>query len=189
MKLGSCGSGSSSAVCSSRSSSDVGNGGFILLLTRVDSNLNSDGPAANIFAFESCDRLLLLFLTSNIDEAVTLALPRATEAPADNASGVNGDTGIGEEGGKTCVVDVEAEIGDEEHCLGGFTSGVLAFRTRGTRGPRLAYTRLLGLGRSGSISISGCSRGGSSISSFSTFGGLCLGLALEERGDELWCPC
>jgi len=122
-------------------------GGILLssaVCTRsIDGDLDGDGTTANLLALESVDGLLLFGLVANVDEAVSLALSGLTPPPSNNASRANLETGISKESSEAGVVDVKAEVGNEENGLGGFADRILTGGTRGTRGPRLA---LLGLG-------------------------------------------
>lgn len=133
-------------------------GGFVALsivARGVDGNFDSNSPAANFFALKSLNRFFLLFFPAHIDKAVALALPGLTPPPANDAGGIDSKTSVSEERRKTSIIDVEAQIGNEQHGRGGLASRILASRTRGTRCPGLASTRrLLGLRGLGGLSLS-----------------------------------
>lgn len=94
-----------------------GIGFTILVLLRVDGNLNGDRTSAHFLALESLDGLLLFFLVTNVDEAVTLAPPGLAPASADNPSRVDANASIGEQSCQTSIVEIESEVGDEEYRL------------------------------------------------------------------------
>ena len=104
-------------------------------MTSIDGDLDGDGTTTDLFALESVDGLLLFSLVTNVDEAVSLAPSGFAPPPSNDASRIDLDTGIGEESGEGVVIDVEAEVGNEENALGGFADRILTGRARGTRGP------------------------------------------------------
>lgn len=111
----------------------------------VDGNLDGNGPTSELLAVQGGDGLLLVRLGANINEAIALALPGLTPAPAHDASVNNFDSGVSEESCKSSVINSEAEVGDEEHVLGRLASGILASRTSGAGSSGLADARgLLG---------------------------------------------
>jgi hypothetical protein len=112
----------------------------IFIMRGVDSNFDSDGPSTNIHAFESRNCFFLLFLSTNIDESIALALPGLSPAPANDAGRGDGDTGLSEESGKASIIDVESKVGNKEHSLGGLADRVFTSGARGTRGLGLADT-------------------------------------------------
>jgi len=123
----------------------------------IDGDLDGDSTTTDLLALESVDGLLLFSLVTNVDETIPLAFSRLTPPPSDDASIVDPEARIGEESGKTCVVDIEAEIGNEEDGLGGFANWVLTGgtgRTGETGSPKFA---LPGLGNTlcGRISCGG----------------------------------
>ena len=124
----------------------------------IDSNLDSDGPAADLLAFKELDGFLLLLLATDIDEAVALGLAGLAPAATNNTGGVNVNTSLSEQGTETSIIDREAEVGYEEDRLGWFSGGILTSRTLGTRSAGLAS--LLLRGGIGTFSGSGilCSR-------------------------------
>lgn len=109
----------------------------------VDGDLDGDGTTTNLLALEGVDGLLLLIFVTDVNETVPLAPPGLAPPCSDDASRVNIETRISEESGEAGVVDVEAEVGNEENGLGRFANRVLTGGTRGTRSPGLA---LLGFG-------------------------------------------
>jgi hypothetical protein len=153
--------------------------GVFLVLRSVDSNFNGDGASANFFALKSGDSFLLLFLTANVDKTVALGAARLTPASANDTGRNNIDTGLSEESRETSVINVETEVGDEEHGLRGFTGGVFTGGTSRLGCLSLAGTRLL----FGSGSGSSFAFGGSSSSTLGTFSWL-LGLLLALKIDE-----
>lgn len=110
----------------------------------IDSNLDSNGSAANLFALEELNSLLLLLLTANVNETVALGLAGLPPATTNNTSRVDLNTGLGEQGAEASIIDGEAEVGDEEHRLGGLSSGVFTSGTLRTRGTGLASLLLGG---------------------------------------------
>jgi len=133
-------------------SDDNGIGGVVIggiflnsaVFTRsIDGDLDGDGTTTDLLALESVDGLLLFSLVANVDEAVSLALSGLTPPPSNNASRANIETSVSKESSEAGVVDVEAEVGNEENGLGGFADRILTGGTRETRSPRFA---LLGLG-------------------------------------------
>jgi len=108
----------------------------------IDGNLDGDGTTTDLLALESVDGLLLFSLVTNVDEAVSLALSGLTPPPSNNASSDDFEAGVGEESSEAGIVDVEAEVGNEENGLGGFPNRILTGGTRGTRGPGFALPRL-----------------------------------------------
>lgn len=149
----------------------------------VDGDLDCDGATTDLFAIESGNGLLLLSLTTNIDESVTLALAGLSPTTANDAGRDNSDSGLGEQGGKLGIVNSEAEVGNKEHGVGELANGVLTGRAGSTRNLGLANTGdLLGgirVGSDGSDSLNG---GGSRGLSILTF---LLGLALEKGNEKL----
>ena len=170
----------------SRDLSSAVNRLLFFVLRSVDGDLDSNGTTGNLFSVEGVDRLLLVFLGADVDEAVSLALPGITPAATDNAGRSDVDAGFGEQSFEAIIVDAEAKVGDKEHVLGGFACRVLASGTGWSRCTGLTSTRRL-LGRS----ISGFSCSGSGLgSSFAlSRGGSSLLLALEKhdlaRGEGL----
>jgi hypothetical protein len=168
---------------------DAGSGGFlgsgsggggilgsvvVVVVGSVDSDFDSNRSATDLFTLKSFNGFLLLFFATDVDETVTLAFPGLSPTPANDAGRGDGNTSICEQGRKTSIVDVEAEVGDEEHGLGLLADGVLSRRARGTRSLGFASARgLLGgsIGRSVSV---GCSRSRGSAVFL-----LGLGLALQ----------
>jgi len=122
--------------------------------TSIDGYLDGDSTTTDLLALESVDSLLLLSLVTNVDEAVSLAPSGFAPPPSNNASSIDLETGISEESGKAGIVDVEAEVGNEENGLGGFADRILTGGARRARSPGPA------LPRPGSI-LRGCiNRGG-----------------------------
>lgn len=115
----------------------------VAVVESVDGDLDGDGAATDLFALESLDGLLLLLLVADVDEAVALRLAGLPPATTNDASAVDLDVLVGEELGEALVINVEAEVGDEEDGLRRLAGRVLAGRARGTRGTRLALARLL----------------------------------------------
>lgn len=150
-----------------------------LLFLRVDGNLDSNLPSSNLFALEKFESLPLLVLGANVDESIALGATRLAPATTDDASRVDVDAGRSEKFRESSIVNGEAEVGDEEHGLGGFAS-------------RSFTDRADGPGRPGDLDFLGLrldGRGDDSVvitrSSCITL--LCLGLfglALEVKGDE-----
>jgi hypothetical protein len=144
--------------------------GSPIVTTSIDGDLDSDGTTANFLALEGVDGLLLFFLVTNVDKAVSLAPSGPTPPYSNDASGNDVETRIGEESSETIIVDVKAEVGDKENGLGGFADRILADGTRGTMmepGPAMP--------RPGRIFCRRISRGSVSIGSRSgrlSFGGL-----------------
>lgn len=92
----------------------------------IDGDLDSDGTATDFLALESVDGLLLFGLVANVDKAITLA-PSGVTPPLSNDAGRNDlEAGISEESSKPVVVDVEAEVGNEENRLGRLANRILA---------------------------------------------------------------
>jgi len=117
--------------------------GVILLsnavfVTSVDRDLDSDGATTDLLALESVDGLLLFTLVANVDETVSLAPSGFAPPPSNDASRIDVEAGISEESGKAGIVDVEAEIGNEENGLGGFADRILTGRAGGARSPEPA---------------------------------------------------
>ena len=108
----------------------------------IDGDLDGDGTTTDLLALEGFDGFLLFILVTDVDEAVSLALSGLTPPPTNNASRDDFETGISEESGETGIVDVEAEVGNEENGLGGFADRILTNGARGTGGPGLALPRL-----------------------------------------------
>lgn len=114
-------------------------------MTSIDCDLDGDGAATDLLALESVDGLLLFILITNVNEAVTLAPSEPAPPLSNNTGRVDLEASISEEGGKAGVVDVEAEVGNEENALGGFADRILAGRAGGTRKPGLALLWLWGI--------------------------------------------
>lgn len=152
----------------------MGLGIFALLVGRINSDLDRDGPTADILAFESRDCLFLLFLVADVDKAVAFALPGLTPASANDASGFDDNASICEQSGETFVINIEPEVGHKEHILGRLANGIFTSWTGRARGPGLANALGL-LGRWVSRGI--CSRGRHGVSGVAFR--LCLGLALN----------
>ena len=112
----------------------------LIVVGRVDGNLDSNGPSTNLLAFECCDGLLLLFLAADVNKTVTLALPGLSPPSANDAGGINYDASISEQSGEASVIDVESEVGYKEHRLGRLAYRVFTSRAGSTRGPGLADT-------------------------------------------------
>ena len=111
----------------------------------IDGNFDGNGAAANILAFQSSNSFDLLFFATNVHEAITLAFPGLTPTPADNAGGDNLNASFCKECGQTSIIDSKTEVGNKEHGLGRFASGVLSKRANSASDLRFANTRLLGL--------------------------------------------
>lgn len=109
-----------------------------VFMTSIDGNLDGDSTTTDLFALESVDGLLLFSLVTNVNEAISLAPSRLAPSLSNNAGRIDIETRISEESGKAGVVDVEAEVGNEENCLGGFADRILTGRAGGTRSPGLA---------------------------------------------------
>jgi hypothetical protein len=148
-----------------------------LLFLRVNGNFDSNLPSSNLFALEKLESLLLLVLGANVDESIALGATRLAPATTDDTSRVDVDTGRSEEFRESSVVNGEAEVGDEEHGLGGFASRSFTDGADGLGrpgGPDFLGLRLDGNDR---VVITG--------SSCITLLCLCLfGLALEAKSDE-----
>lgn len=144
---------------------------------RVNGNFDSNLPSSNLFALEKLESLLLLVLGANVDESIALGATRLAPATTDDTSRVDVDTGRSEEFRESSVVNGEAEVGDEEHGLGGFASRSFTDGADGLGrpgGPDFLGLRLDGNDR---VVITG--------SSCITLLCLCLfGLALEAKSDE-----
>lgn len=158
-------------------------GGILLsgavLTTSIDGDLDGDGTTTDLLALKSVDGLLLFSFVTNIDEAISPALS-GLPPPLNDASRVDFDTCISEESGKAGVIDVEAEVGDEENGLGGFADRILTGGARRAKSPGLALPWLWNI-LSGRISCgSVCSR--SCGLSFTKLG---LVTALRTRSGEL----
>jgi hypothetical protein len=97
----------------------------------IDGDLDGDGSSANILALKSLNCLLLLDLVPDINKTVTLTLTGASILSANDASRDDIDAGISEQGSEGNIIDVETEIGDKEHRLGGFAGGLFACSTAG----------------------------------------------------------
>jgi len=125
---------------------DLGVGRILLcsaaFMTSIDGDLDGNSTSTDLLALESVDGLLLFILVTNVNEAVSLAPPGLAPPLSNNAGRNDLETGISEESGKAVVVDVEAEVGNEENCLGGFADGILTGRAGGTRSPRPALPGL-----------------------------------------------
>jgi hypothetical protein len=110
----------------------------------VDSDLDSNGSSADLLPLQCCDGLLLFCLTTDVDKAVTFALPGLTPAPTYNAGADDANASFGEEGRQTGIVNAETEVGDEKHGLGWLASGILTSGASWAGGPGLFCTRLFG---------------------------------------------
>lgn len=119
--------------------------GRAIFMVSIDGDLDGDGAATDLLALEGVDGLLLFGLVANVNKAVTLA-PSGLPPPSNDASGNDLEASISEKSGQPVVVDVEAEVRNEEHILGWFTDGILTSGTRGTGEPRPA-TELRFVGR------------------------------------------
>ena len=145
---------------------------LVLLVLRVDGDLDSDGPATDLLSIEQLDRLELLLLGADVDEAKAFRFSGLSPATTNNASRVDFDAGIGEDGAELLVGDGKSEVGDEQVGLGGLASRLLASGAWGAGSPRLTRTGLL-------LALSICAFGGlSSLRSTFAFGLVSLGLAL-----------
>jgi hypothetical protein len=145
----------------------------IILRRSVDGNLDCNLPATDLLAAERLDGFLLRILVANVDEAVALAAPGRSPAATHNASRGDGDASIREESSEAGIVDVETEVGNEEHGLGGLANGVFASWTGGA-----GLLWLAGLFGLSCLTLSG--GGGTSLSAVGDgFGG--PGLALKDR--------
>ena len=112
----------------------------------IDGDFDGDGTTTDFLALESVDGLLLFSLVTNVDEAVSLALSGFAPPPSDDASRVDPETGIGEQSGKAGIIDVEAEVCNEENALGGFADRILTGRTRCTGRTMSSELAVPGLG-------------------------------------------
>jgi hypothetical protein len=121
----------------------------------VDSDLDGDGSSADLLPLQCCDGLLLFCLTTNVDKAITLALPGLTPAPADDAGADDVNASFGEKGRKTGIVNAETEVGDEKHGLGWLASGILTSGASWAGGPGLFGTRLFGRRLRGRLALYG----------------------------------
>lgn len=119
--------------------------GRAIFMVSIDGDLDGDGAATDLLALEGIDGLLLFGLVANVNKAVTLA-PSGLPPPSNDASGNDLEASISEKSGQPVVVDVEAEVCNEEHILGWLTDGILTSGTRGTMEPRPA-TELRFVGR------------------------------------------
>jgi hypothetical protein len=130
-----------------------------LLFLRVDGNLDSNLPSSNLLALEKFKSLPLLVLGANVDKSISLGTTRSAPATTDDTSRVDVDAGRSKEFGESGIVNGEAEIGNEEHRLGGFASRSLTDGADRSRGPRGLDFLGFGLGgRSGeSVVITGSS--------------------------------
>ena len=109
-----------------------------IIMGSIDGDFDGDGPSAKFFPLESCNSLLLFFFTANVDKTVTLAPSGLSPTPANNPSRVHSDSGVGEKSGKAGIVNVETEVGDKKHGLGGLPDRVFTGRAWNTGSPRLA---------------------------------------------------
>lgn len=134
-----------------------------LLMWGVDCDLDSNCSAANILALESSNSLVLLFLAADVNEAVALALSGLSPSPADNAGRNDVDSSVSEESAETSIVNVEAEVRDEQHGLGGLACWVFTGGAGCTGCFGLADAGGL-LGCVGSCSLSECDWGSRSVS-------------------------
>lgn len=162
--------------------------GFLVgfLYIRVDGNLKNNFTTANFLALKGLDCLLLLLLGANIDKAIALGTAWLSPATADDASSDDSDSGLGEERGEGGVVDVEAEVRDEQHSLGGFAYRGLtrsSSRLGSLREPWLPLLPLFGSGGSSGHTISGT---GSGVA-FNSTGGSSPGLPglVALKGDSM----
>jgi len=112
-----------------------------VFMTSIDGYLDGDGTTTDLLTLESVDGLLLFSLVTNLDKAVSLAPPGFAPPPSNNASRIDFETGISEESGKAGIIDVEAEIGNEENGLGGFADRILTGGARRARSPEPALPR------------------------------------------------
>jgi hypothetical protein len=111
---------------------------FVFLTMSIDCYLDGDRSSTDVLALESGNGLRLFILIADIDETVALALAGATVLPADNTSRNDVDAGFGEESSESGIIDVETEVGNKEHRLGGFASGFFACSATGTESVPLA---------------------------------------------------
>lgn len=125
-----------------------------VFVTSIDGYLDGDSTTTDLLALESVDGLLLFSLVTNVDEAISLAPSGFAPPPSNNTSSVDLETCISEESSKAGIIDVEAEVCNEENGLGGFADRILTGGARRTRSPGSA------LPRSGSI-LCGCINRGS----------------------------
>ena len=79
---------------------------FVSVL-RVDGDFDLDCAAIDFLVLQLSQSLLLFFLILELNEAVTLALPRVTPAPPDDVSRVDLEASIGEDRSETSVVQIE----------------------------------------------------------------------------------
>jgi len=168
----------------------LGGGVFIMdfVVLRIDSDLDSDLSPSDFLALKELESPLLLFLGTDIDEAIAFGATRLTPSTTNDTSRDDGNSGGSEEFGEGSVIDGEAEIGHEEHGLGRFALGGFTDGTSGLVGFGLDSRGLgflwLGLGRS-SRGVCNGTVGGSSLTVFS----ICLGLfdlALKKGGPNEW---
>jgi hypothetical protein len=118
----------------SRGGSISGGSGSVIGLIglRVDSNLDGNGATVDVLVVESVNCLLLLGLATDVNKAVALAFARIAPATTNDARRADGNASLFEEGLEASVVNVEAEVGNEEHRLGRLARGFFTCRTTGT---------------------------------------------------------
>lgn len=114
--------------------------GGVVIVRGIDSDFDGNGAAADLFALQRRNGLLLLCLATNVHKTVALAPSGLAPAPLNDASGNDIDACISEEGSKGRVIDGETEVGDEEHGFGGLANGVFTSRPSRARCPGLART-------------------------------------------------
>ena len=148
-------------------------------LLGVDGDLDGNRAAGDFLALESGDRLLLLLLGANIDEAVALRLAGLAPATANDTGAVDLDAGVSEERSKASIVDVEAKVGDEENGLARLAGRLLSRSTGGT-----GRLLLLGLGRGGLALGGGSAVSGGSVA-FSLGLLLCTRMTRDQREDTM----
>lgn len=161
---------------------------MFLLMLSIDSDLNSDGPSANILAIEGSNCFVLLLFTSNVNESVTLAPPGLSPATTNNTSGVDMNAGISEESCEAGIFNGETQVGDEEDRLGELSNGIFTSGPLGARGTRFACARFLGGSCVRGLTVCLRSCGFSTLSSGICVGGIALTLRLalkEINGHEM----
>jgi hypothetical protein len=77
---------------------------------------------------------------SNINEAITLALPGLSPPTTNNTSGDDGNASIHEQSTETSIINVETKVGDEQHRFGRLANRIFASRARRTRYFRFSGT-------------------------------------------------
>jgi hypothetical protein len=105
----------------------------------VDRDLDSNGSATDLFAFESLNSFLLLGFIANVNKAVTLALSRLPPPPTNNTSRVDLDPCVRKKRSESVIFDVEAKVGYKEDVLRRFTSRILTSGARCTRSSGFAF--------------------------------------------------